>query len=713
MAALPLGYMTGGVHMSLLVGLGSVVSCLMQRILTSREARPTRGVEILVALILLVPTGDSVAQPSSHALTIEDVLSMRRAKTVTFSPDGKHVVAVIEEPNTATSSRGPMNNELWLLSVDGESSKRLTDYPGPDSEPRWSPKGRYLAFLSDRSGQGNQIHLLEWSTNKVTLLTRHPTSLSSFTWSPTGDEIAYLAPLPVSEEENSRGQLGWDAIEVPLSGRDRTSPPQRIWIVELASQKAREINVGAWHISSLQWSHRGEFLIVGVPEPNPDLQNLKPQLMTMSVTGGQPEPYCQVPGHISRATWSPNGRSVAFLGVSGEGPDAFPGILYICSSQGERPRPLNLRAPFTIQSYQWMPDGESLLIAVSHRVYQYLGRISVGGGEIQRLTPSGFNLPTRTDVSISGNGEMLSCLLTSGNHPADVWVGPVTGRLRQLTRLNPRLEERSYGATEEFKWQARDGLEITGLLIRPVGYEEGRRYPLVVQIHGSQIMDIDEFQASWMNWGQILASRGFAVLLPNYRGSLGRSAQFARANHGDLGGRDLEDILDGVDVLVAHGLADPERLGIGGVSYGGFLTAWAITQTQRFKAAVMGLGISNWVSMAGLTPGPKSMLSIYWGGHFPYQRDSLLWRRSPIASVGKVNTPTLIFAGENDPFVPVSQSREFFRGLRYFGVPSQMVVYPREGHSIRERNHLKDLFERIVSWYERYLASGPQVKAGD
>jgi dipeptidyl aminopeptidase/acylaminoacyl peptidase len=227
---------------------------------------------------------------------------------------------------------------------------------------------------------------------------------------------------------------------------------------------------------------------------------------------------------------------------------------------------------------------------------------------------------------------------------------------------------------------------------------------MVVQVHGSQVADVNEFQGTWMNWGQLLAARGYAVLLPNYRGSLTDGASFARANQGDLGGKDFEDIMDGVDAMVQQGIADPERLGIGGVSYGGFLTAWAVTQTSRFKAAVMGLGISNWISMAGQTPGPEGMVRFYWLSS-PYERSDLFWRRSPLAQVSKVKTPVLIYAGERDPLVPVSQSREFFRGLQHFAVPSQFILYPREGHSIQEPNHLRDNLNRLLDWYDRYLKS--------
>jgi dipeptidyl aminopeptidase/acylaminoacyl peptidase len=276
------------------------------------------------------------------------------------------------------------------------------------------------------------------------------------------------------------------------------------------------------------------------------------------------------------------------------------------------------------------------------------------------------------------------------------------GAQKQLTHVNPELSNCRFGESSEVIWKSRDGLRISGVLIRPVGYQSGTRVPLVVQVHGSQVADVNEFQGSWMNWGQLLAARGYAVLLPNYRGSLTDGARFARANQGDLGGKDFEDVLDGVDAVVKLGIADPERVGIGGVSYGGFLTAWAVTQTARFKAAVMGIGISNWVSMAGQTPGPEGMVRFYWL-HSPYRNPEMFWSRSPLAFVEKVKTPIFIYACERDPLVPVSQSREFFRGLQHFGVPSEFVLYPREGHSIQEPNHLRQNLKRILNWYDRYL----------
>jgi dipeptidyl aminopeptidase/acylaminoacyl peptidase len=276
--------------------------------------------------------------------------------------------------------------------------------------------------------------------------------------------------------------------------------------------------------------------------------------------------------------------------------------------------------------------------------------------------------------------------------------------MRQLTHLNPELESRTDGASEEFRWRARDGQEITGVLIKPVGFRQGVRNPLIAQVHGSQVADTTEFQASWMNWGQLLAANGYAVLLPNYRGSLTGGAGFARANQGDLGGKDLDDIIDGIEALVRQGIADPDRLGIGGVSYGGFLSALAVTRTPRFKAAVMGIGLANWISMAGATTGPEGMVALSWL-HSPYEDHQLLWDRSPLAHAKNVRTPTLIYAGERDPLVPVAQSREFFRALRHFRVPSEFIIYPREGHSVLEPNHLRDNLKRIVDWFDRYVKS--------
>jgi len=317
------------------------------------------------------------------------------------------------------------------------------------------------------------------------------------------------------------------------------------------------------------------------------------------------------------------------------------------------------------------------------------------------LSPGELGAPLEIEAK-SADGRRVACILSSSSKPPDLWLVNTAGDARQLTHLNPDLETRTYGTAEEFRWRAKDSLELSGVLIKPVGYRPGARYPLIAQVHGSQVADTTEFQASWMNWGQLLAANGYAVLLPNYRGSLTSGARFARAGQGDLGGKDLEDVLSGVDALIREGIADPERLGIGGVSYGGFLTARAVTQTTRFKAAVMGIGIGNWVSMAGQTPGPLGMVALYWI-HSPYEDTHLLWDRSPLAHARNVKTPTLIYAGERDPLVPVSQSREFFRALRHFGVPTEFIIYPREGHSVLEPRHLTDNLRRILGWFDEHL----------
>jgi dipeptidyl aminopeptidase/acylaminoacyl peptidase len=377
--------------------------------------------------------------------------------------------------------------------------------------------------------------------------------------------------------------------------------------------------------------------------------------------------------------------------------------LYVCQ-EGMPPKALLQNMPYTVESFRWKPDGQSLFLVVTQGAHRAFGEFSLKDKKLSRRTSPPWEVAFRSSYSLSRDGSRVAGILARDREPPDVWLLDANGSQKQLTHLNPQLSSCRFGESSEVKWQSRDGLGISGVLLKPVGYEPGKRVPMVVQVHGSQVADVNEFQGTWMNWGQLLAARGYAVLLPNYRGSLTDGASFARANQGDLGGKDFEDIMDGVDAMVQQGIADPERLGIGGVSYGGFLTAWAVTQTSRFKAAVMGLGISNWISMAGQTPGHEGMVRFYWLSS-PYERSDLFWRRSPLAQVSKVKTPVLIYAGERDPLVPVSQSREFFRGLQHFAVPSQFILYPREGHSIQEPNHLRDNLNRLLDWYDRYLKS--------
>jgi dipeptidyl aminopeptidase/acylaminoacyl peptidase len=332
--------------------------------------------------------------------------------------------------------------------------------------------------------------------------------------------------------------------------------------------------------------------------------------------------------------------------------------------------------------------------------------VSLDGGPIaERASPDAFRPGSigagswgRFAVSLSADGRLFA---TSHSGPAETgnvvlgeWGKPAT--LRRLTRLNPEIEQVALGETEEISWRAPDGLQIFGLLIKPVGYQKGRRYPTVVEAHGGPRRSFWDTCHVTDSWAQMLATRGYLVLLPNPRGSEGLGPAFIRAGT-DQGNADLPDVLAGVDHIVARGDADPARIGIGGWSYGGFLTAWAITQTTRFKAAVVGAGYVNQVSREGQVRGNwQAPVELY-------EHPETLLRSSPIMYVRQAKTPTLILHGVNDMTVPTIQSFELYTALRALHVPTEHVLYPGENHIFQETDHMIDLRRRVVEWFDRYL----------
>jgi dipeptidyl aminopeptidase/acylaminoacyl peptidase len=636
---------------------------------------------------------------AARLLTVDDVVALRRITAVQLSPDGSRIAYIVEQPSDELHSKVPPTSELWIYTVKDSTTLPLEDGNRPWS-PKWSPDSGRLAFLSS-TADGSQVFLMNPTTRTSSRATKHPGGIDSFAWSRDGSTIVFISKPSPSEHEKRRADQGYDEIHVG-PGPDQAGRGEQLWTFSVSDGREQQVDTRAAHLLAYDLSPNGRtFLLATAATPWADDEALRPQLVTMDAAGGATHSYCQVEGRFMSPTWSPDNSSVAYLGTSAGAIDPYPGGLYICNATGV-PRNLIANSDFSVEQYRWTENAKAMIVVAARGAHRSIARLQADSGRLTPLTKPPLEVAFRSPYSVENN--QIACVLATSKTPPDVWLIDRNGKAKQISHVNPQVDGIQFADGEEFDWTARDGSHLTGVLLRPIGYRAGVRYPLVVQVHGSQVGDMNEFQATWMNWGQLLAANGYALLLPNYRGSLTSGAAFARADQGDLGGKDLTDILDGADALVAAGIADPDRMGIGGVSYGGFLTALAITQTTRFKAAVVGLGISNWIAIAGQTPGPESMVALYWK-HSPYDRWQILWNRSPVAYAKNVRTPALIYAGENDPIIPASQSRELLRALQHYKVPSEFILYPREGHSVMEPNHLRDNLTRILEWYNRYLGN--------
>jgi len=351
----------------------------------------------------------------------------------------------------------------------------------------------------------------------------------------------------------------------------------------------------------------------------------------------------------------------------------------------------------------WSADGSDLYAIGHESGGTALYRIDVDESKPaqlwwQQAAVAEANSPTFTR---SSDGT-IALVLEDADRPRDLWTCRDGEDWRQLTQLHPQATQIQIGKTEVYHWKGADGWEMQGLLIRPVGGDSGKPVPLVMSVHGGPTgVSGSRYNASF-GWNQLLASEGYAVFMPNYRGSVGCGRTLSQSNLGDMGGKDFEDMMLGIDALIDEGIADPDRLAITGWSYGGFIAAWAVSQSDRFKASVMGAGISHWLSFHG-----KSCLSAWDELYYqtnPYQGDGGLYEKfSPVNHWKNLKTPTLILHGEQDQDVPVEQAHLFFRALKDKGVPTQLIVYPREAHGVSEQAHMLDMSRRVGLWLGRYL----------
>ncbi|MCA1817722.1 MAG: S9 family peptidase, partial [Acidobacteria bacterium] len=463
-----------------------------------------------------------------------------------------------------------------------------------------------------------------------------------------------------------------------------------------ATKKAQQLTGGRWRVSEFRWAPAGDRLIVSATDKYaPETFTNKIYAVELNSTPtAQPRELFAPPSEFGNLKVSPDGASVSY--VAGRMGSPFGHDLYVQPLAGGAARDLTAASiDRSIENYIWMPDG-SLVAQVQTGFKTSLYRITPDG---KATAVSGLTTnPLDFDANKSGS---LALVGQTQTNPRELWVGTVGGALTQVSNFNDGLRKAGLVEPEVIEYRSFDGTKIEAELFKPRGYVEGTKVPLVVLVHGGPTGRwADAYNSHGSTWAQLLASRGYAVLLPNVRGSTGYGWQFLASNRGDWGGGDFKDVLAGVDEVVKRGVADGTRVGIGGWSYGGFMAMWAVTQTDRFKAAVAGAGLSDLAAEFGTEDSPTYD---EWFYQTPYENLAAFQKSSPITYVKSAKTPTLILQGENDVTDPMGQSQQFYRGLKRYGVETEFVLYPREGHGFREEKHIVDYLSRIAAWFDAHL----------
>jgi dipeptidyl aminopeptidase/acylaminoacyl peptidase len=676
------------------------------------------------ALTVALTLGAAAARAQGKKLTIEDALALQEVGAPQWSPDGKLIAFTASEWNRKENRR---DTHIHIIAATGGASYKLTNGERGESAPQWSPDSKQIAFLANRdlprpdapAAPRNQIWIIPVAGGEAERVTEEEAGVAQFRWSPDGKLLAYVVrdtPQDKAERDKRRKDR-FDAIVV-----DSGFIYSHLWTVNLATKEKRRITEGSFTVADPQWSPDGGSVVYTMSKTGSqessftdisDDRNTDLYVAPAAAPGGTPRQLTTNPGPDYAPRFSPDGKWIAYLSsdeANSWAPKIDLVVMAATANTAAAAAPRNLTGGYNDSIHgapKWSPDGAALYAAGAEGVYGQLLKVPVAGGAAPQaiFTSKG----AYASVDLSRDGRMLAFAFNDARTPNDIWVASSTGGgAKRLTNFNSRIAEFALVATEVVRWKAPDGLEIEGLLVKPLGYEPGKRYPLILQIHGGPYA---QFAYGLNPRAQIFAANGYAVLLPNPRGSTGYGQKFTTANVGDWGGKDYQDLMAGVDELVKTGIADPARLGVMGGSYGGFMTFWVITQTNRFKAAIGHAGISDWYSFHGQSDIPGLME--YGFGGTPWTAREAYEKWSPVRYADRVKTPLMITHGEQDRRVPIAQAEQYYRALRKSGVETVFVRYPREGHGISEPNHQIDLVRRQLEWFDKHLKATTTTASGN
>ncbi len=662
-------------------------------------------VATLAGLALVPALGAQAPAAPSPAVRLrpfspDDVLRIRDVREPQISPDGAWVAYTVSTSDTAEDRN---KSAVWMASWDGTRNVRLTTSKPGENTPRWSPDGRWLAFLSSREDEHSQLWLLDRQGGEGRKATTLPSDVDDYVWAPDGKRVALVAEDPDTAKPKTPAPIVIDRFQFKQDEAGYLGKQHRhLYLLDVESGKTTRLTTGDYDELLPAWSPDGKSLVF-VSKRRPDADRDDDwDLYVMEATAGAPPRQLTTfegpdnnPDYESRPAWSPDGRAIAYL--QGGPPNLiYYGVqkLAVVSSAGGAPRILTAALDRNVASPVWSSDGSSITFLLEDDRAVGLARIPAAGGAIERLV-SGSRV---VSAFTAGAGGKVAVLASTPLVPDEVFALDGT-TLRPLSHQNDEwLARTRLAEVEPITFKSRDGTAINGFTLKPPDFVPGKRYPTILRIHGGPV---SQYQYEFDFQLQTLAGHGYLVVVANPRGSSGRGERFATAIFADWGNKDAQDVLAAIDYAVAQGLADPARLGVGGWSYGGILTNYVIAQDRRFKAAVSGASISNVLAGYGTDQYVREYeveLGVPWKA-----ADTWIKLSFPFLHADRITTPTLFLCGDKDFNVPLLNSEQMYQALRSLGVETQLVIYPGQHHGINKPSYRRDRLERYLAWYDKHL----------
>jgi dipeptidyl aminopeptidase/acylaminoacyl peptidase len=650
----------------------------------------------LLAVLLAAPAAvraasapKASAKPASRAFTLEHALALRQVQSPVWSRDGRRLAFVVNAPDTAENTT---NQDLWMWEASTDSCRVLTRHAKNDYAPQFSPGGDTLAFVSPRdSDEGKtSIWLLPLRGGEPWKLATFDESVGDIQWSPDGRSIAYTMLDTIPKRVKDWRKKKWDHVV-----EDEIAQYNHLWVIDVASGKQRRVTSGEFMVSGPRWSPDSRQLLFQWNPTDRVDDGYLADLAVVPLPAVRSASWARCltgPRHGRRMGAGSPGRAARTASRRSRRPD-----LWVASASGGAP--VKLTAAFDEDAFTpvWGAGSDTLFFFSQQGASARVAAVPRAGGAVKL----GYDL--RGEVAwpmVRGPGRGVAYVASAWDRPPELHVADHAGTPgRAVSRVNASAASCVFATTRTVRWRSDDGTEIEGVLVRPAGSPEKGALKTLVYLHGGPYQS--RYGVGFNVMAQFMAARGYQVFMPNFRSSGGYGTAFMLRQRADWGGQDWRDVETGVDSLVRWGNADAHKLGVFGHSYGGYLSAWAITQTTRYDAAIVSAGAPDLAALWAQSDTHRYRAFEFEGR--PWESFDKWRRSSPIAFIDRVKTPTLVLNGEADQRIPFPQAQETYQSLKSLGVPTELVRYPREGHGLREPRHRADWFTRQAGWFDRWV----------